>query len=139
MSQSSNDTIPSAIHVSVYLALRNNLIPKLRFLSDALMARSESLNTTLKTGRTHLMDALPMTMGQEIGGWHKQIINNIERIETSYSRLSKLALGGSAIGTGVNSSPEFSALACKELSKTTGIKFVPNDNFFEPSAAKILP
>jgi fumarate hydratase class II len=131
MSQSSNDTIPSAIHVSVYLGLKNNLIPNLRFLSDALMVRSNALNTTIKTGRTHLMDALPMTMGQELGGWHKQIINNIERIESSYSRLKKLALGGSAIGTGLNSSTEFSVLACAQLSDITALELAPNDNFFE--------
>jgi fumarate hydratase class II len=131
MSQSSNDTIPSAIHVSVYLTLKNKLIPNLHLLSNALFARSKLLNTTLKTGRTHLMDALPMTMGQEISAWQKQIINNIERIESSYSRLSKLALGGSAIGTGVNSSPDFSVIACAELSKDIDINFVPNDNFFE--------
>lgn len=131
MSQSSNDIIPSAIHVSVYLALKNKLIPSLRLLSNALNERSVSLNDTLKTGRTHLMDALPMTMGQEIGAWHKQIVNNIERIESSYSRLNKLALGGSAIGTGVNSSADFTALACAELSKITRVDFIPNDNFFE--------
>jgi fumarate hydratase class II len=131
MSQSSNDTIPSAIHVSVYLGLKNNLIPNLRLLSDALMVRSNALSTTIKTGRTHLMDALPMTMGQELGGWHQQIINNIERIESSYSRLSKLALGGSAIGTGLNSSAEFSVLTCAQLSDITGLEFTPNDNFFE--------
>jgi fumarate hydratase class II len=131
MSQSSNDTIPSAIHVSVYLGLKNNLIPSLRLLSDALMTRSNSLQTTIKTGRTHLMDALPMTMGQELGAWQKQIVNNIERLESSYSRLSKLALGGSAIGTGLNSSPAFSASACAEVSEITGITFSPNDNFFE--------
>lgn len=131
MSQSSNDTIPSAIHVSAYAALKNDLLPSLNLLSDTLMARSISLSSTLKTGRTHLMDALPMTMGQEIGGWQKQIISNIERIETCYRRLGQLALGGSAIGTGLNSSSQFTALACEELSKQTGIKFVPSDNFFE--------
>jgi|TARA_B110000908_G_scaffold172710_1_gene242247 fumarate hydratase class II len=131
MSQSSNDVIPSAIHLSAYLGLTNDLIPSLNLLSDALVARSTSLNKTIKTGRTHLMDALPMTMGQELGGWHKQIVNNIERIESSYKRLSMLALGGSAIGTGLNSSAKFSALVCAQLSKNTGIEFAANDNFFE--------
>lgn len=131
MSQSSNDTIPSAINVSAYVALKKDLLPSLNLLSDTAMARSISLASTLKTGRTHLMDALPMTMGQEIGGWQKQIINNIKRIETSYPRLGQLALGGSAIGTGLNSSSQFTALACAELSKQTGIEFVPSDNFFE--------
>lgn len=131
MSQSSNDVIPSAIHLSVYLEVTNKLIPSLHLLSDALKHRSESLKQTLKTGRTHLMDALPMTMGQEISAWHKQIANNIENIESSYARLSKLALGGSAIGTGVNSSPEFASLACAELSSSTGIEFTSNENYFE--------
>jgi fumarate hydratase class II len=131
MSQSSNDTIPSAINISVYLGLKNTLLPSLHLLTDTLQARSKSLESTLKTGRTHLMDALPMTMGQELGGWAKQITNGIERIETSFSRLGKLALGGSAIGTGLNSSAEFAALACADLTTSTGIKFVPNDNFFE--------
>jgi fumarate hydratase class II len=131
MSQSSNDVIPSAIHVSVYLALKNKLIPSLRLLSNALNERSISQNNTLKTGRTHLMDALPMTMGQEISAWHKQIVNSIERIETSYPRLSQLAIGGSAIGTGLNSSAKFASIVCNELSKTTDIEFTPNDNFFE--------
>jgi len=131
MSQSSNDTIPSAIHVSAYIALKKDLLPSLNLLSDTLMDRSISLTSTLKTGRTHLMDALPMTMGQEIGGWQKQIISNIERIETSYRRLGQLALGGSAIGTGLNSSSQFTTLACEELSEQTGIEFVPSDNFFE--------
>lgn len=131
MSQSSNDTIPSAINISVYLGLQNNLLPSLHLLADALQARSKALDSTLKTGRTHLMDALPMTMGQELGGWAKQITNCIERIETSFSRLGKLALGGSAIGTGLNSSLEFATLACADLTLSTGINFVPNDNFFE--------
>ena len=131
MSQSSNDVIPSTIHISTYLGLTNNLIPSLNLLSDTLMARSTSLNSIIKTGRTHLMDALPMTLGQELGGWHKQIVNNIKRIESSYKRLSMLALGGSAIGTGLNSSAKFSALVCAQLSKSTGIEFAANDNFFE--------
>ena len=131
MSQSSNDVIPSAIHISAYLGLTNNLIPSLNLLSDTLMARSTSLNSIIKTGRTHLMDALPMTLGQELGGWHKQIVNNIKRIESSYKRLSMLALGGSAIGTGLNSSADFSVRACAQLSESTGITFVVNDNFFE--------
>ena len=131
MSQSSNDVIPSTIHISAYLGLTNNLIPSLNLLSDTLMARSTSLNSIIKTGRTHLMDALPMTLGQELGGWHKQIVNNIKRIESSYKRLSMLALGGSAIGTGLNSSAEFSVRACAQLSESTGITFVVNDNFFE--------
>tara|TARA_B110000091_G_scaffold199334_1_gene229053 strand:+ start:595 stop:1902 length:1308 start_codon:yes stop_codon:yes gene_type:complete len=131
MSQSSNDVIPSAIHISAYLGLTNNLIPSLNLLSDTLMARSTSLNSIIKTGRTHLMDALPMTLGQELGGWHKQIVNNIKRIESSYKRLSMLALGGSAIGTGLNSSADFSVRACAQLSESTGITFVVNDNLFE--------
>ena len=131
MSQSSNDVIPSTIHISTYLGLTNNLIPSLNLLSDTLMARSTSLNSIIKTGRTHLMDALPMTLGQELGGWHKQIVNNIKRIESSYKRLSMLALGGSAIGTGLNSSADFSVRACAQLSESTGITFVVNDNFFE--------
>ena len=131
MSQSSNDVIPSTIHISTYLGLTNNLIPSLNLLSDTLMARSTSLNSIIKTGRTHLMDALPMTLGQELGGWHKQIVNNIKRIESSYKRLSMLALGGSAIGTGLNSSAEFSVRACAQLSESTGITFVVNDNLFE--------
>ena len=131
MSQSSNDVIPSTIHISAYLGLTNNLIPSLNLLSDTLMARSTSLNSIIKTGRTHLMDALPMTLGQELGGWHKQIVNNIKRIESSYKRLSMLALGGSAIGTGLNSSADFSVRACAQLSESTGITFVVNDNLFE--------
>ncbi|GAA0858287.1 class II fumarate hydratase [Aliiglaciecola litoralis] len=136
MSQSSNDTIPSAIHLSAYLKTKNSLIPSLQGLSETLKSRAESLQTTIKTGRTHLMDALPMSMGQELSGWNKQITNNIARIESCYERLGKLALGGSAIGTGLNSGDDFANAACNILSDLTGINFTTNDNLFEAISAQ---
>jgi fumarate hydratase class II len=105
MGQSSNDVIPTAIHVSAYLEVQEVLLPALRHLHEVLLRRAAELDDVVKTGRTHLMDAMPVRLGQEIGGWAYQVAQGIERIESCLPRLAKLALGGTAVGTGINAHP----------------------------------
>lgn len=130
MGQSSNDVIPSAIHVSATLAISRELIPALQSLMSAIDAKSILYRETVKTGRTHLMDAMPITLGQELSGWSKQIQFAITRLIEVLPRISALALGGTAVGTGVNTHPEFANSACRELSQLTGLRFLPADNYF---------
>ncbi len=107
MGQSSNDVIPTAIHVAAYLEVHEALLPALRHLHAALAAKAVEFDDVLKTGRTHLMDAMPVRLGQEFGGYAAQIEAGIERIESSLPRLAELALGGTAVGTGINALPGF--------------------------------
>ena len=131
MSQSSNDVIPTAIHVSASLLLHNKLIPSLQHLHKVLWARSEELKSVTKTGRTHLMDAMPVTLGQELSGWMAQINNNLSRLKDCQKHIQKLALGGTAVGTGINAPEGFSQKVCTLLSEQTHISFTSNDNYFE--------
>src|SRR5713226_825272 len=105
--QSSNDVIPAAIHVSAYLEVSGKLLPSLGHLREAIDHRARELDHVVKTGRTHLMDALPIRMSQELSGWSAQIGHGMARIQATLPRLAELALGGTAIGTGVNAHPEF--------------------------------
>jgi len=130
MGQSSNDVIPTAIHLSAALQVHQLLLPALRHLQAALEARADELDEVVKTGRTHLMDAVPVRMGQEIGGWAYQVAQSIERIEGCLPRLFKLAIGGTAVGTGVNAHPEFGRRVAARLAEYTGLPFVECDNHF---------
>jgi fumarate hydratase class II len=135
MGQSSNDVIPTAIHVSAYLEVQEVLLPALRHLHKVLLRRAAELDDVVKTGRTHLMDAMPVRMGQEIGGWAYQVAQGIERIESCLPRLAKLALGGTAVGTGINAHPEFALRVAQKLAERTGIPFVESDNHFAAQSA----
>ena len=130
MGQSSNDVIPSAIHLSATLALSQNLLPALQSLMSAIDAKSVLYRETVKTGRTHLMDAMPITLGQELSGWSKQIQFSISRLIEVLPRISTLALGGTAVGTGINTHPKFAQTTCQHLSQLTGLRFNPADNYF---------
>ena len=129
--QSSNDTIPTAIHVSAALELREQLLPALTHLATVIEIKARSLEKITKTGRTHLMDAMPLRFDQELGGWAAQIRNGITRIRTSLPRLQALAQGGTAVGTGVNAHPQFGRKFAAALSKRTGAAFKPAPNYFE--------
>ncbi|WP_346839632.1 class II fumarate hydratase [Microbulbifer sp. SAOS-129_SWC] len=130
MSQSSNDVIPTAIHVSTLLAGRDHLLPALRHLHAVLTDKAAEVDDVVKTGRTHLMDALPLTLGQEIGAWAAQIELCRERIRGVLPRLSQVAQGGTAIGTGLNAHPKFAELFAQKLSANSTQQFRPADNLF---------
>ncbi|HEX4618769.1 MAG TPA: class II fumarate hydratase [Steroidobacteraceae bacterium] len=136
MGQSSNDSIPTAIHVSAALAVRQALVPALAHLRDVLAGRERGLADTVTTGRTHLMDAMPVTLGQEISGWRAQIENGMARLKSVEPRLLALAQGGTAVGTGINAHPEFGVRFCEELAAITGVAFVPAGNYFEAMSAQ---
>lgn len=129
--QSSNDVIPTAIHVSAATSCQGQLLPALRHLADTIGQKAATLENVTKTGRTHLMDAMPIRLGQELGGWALQINNGIDRIHASLPRLYKLAQGGTAVGTGINAHPQFAVQFAQALSAETGLPFTPNDSFFE--------
>jgi fumarate hydratase class II len=136
MCQSSNDVIPSAIHVSAVLAVRGKLIPSLESLSAVMRERELAWATVIKTGRTHLMDAMPMTLGQEVSGWRAQIELAIERLRASEPRLLALAQGGTAIGTGVNAHENFAPGFIAELRALTQVPFVMAPNYFAAQASQ---
>ena len=131
MGQSSNDVIPTAIQVSAALVASEKLIPSLLHLAETLDIKAEELDSVVKTGRTHLMDAMPVTFGQELGCWSKQVRSNIKRIKSALKRMRKLPQGGSAVGTGINAHPEFGPRIASALEKLTGVKFRSSDNYFE--------
>jgi fumarate hydratase class II len=131
MCQSSNDVIPTAIHVSAALALRRSLMPALEHLRDVLQSRERELASVVKTGRTHLMDAMPVTFGQELSGWRTQVEHDMDRLTSVEPRLLALAQGGTAVGTGINAHPDFGARFCEALSGLTGVTFAPARNYFE--------
>jgi len=136
MCQSSNDCIPSAIHVSAVLASRQALLPALEELRAALAAKESAWAKVLKTGRTHLMDATPLTLGQEASGWRAQIERCLERLRDSEVRLLALAQGGTAIGTGINAHEEFAARFIQELRALTAVPFTTAGNFFAAMATQ---
>jgi fumarate hydratase class II len=135
MGQSSNDVIPAAIHVAAYLEVHEVLLPGLRHLLAALKKREAELHDITKTGRTHLMDAMPVTLGQEISGWAHQVEMAIARIEATLPRLAQLAIGGTAVGTGVNAPKEFGRIVAQRLAGRTGLPFVETSNHFAAQAA----
>ncbi|MBF7054417.1 class II fumarate hydratase [Halomonas sp. KAO] len=130
MGQSSNDVIPTAIHVAAALEVTNRLRPALVHLRETIDHRATELDGVVKTGRTHLMDAMPLRMSQELGGWSSQLGQAIERFDSALVRLCRLAQGGTAVGTGINAHPEFATRMAAELSAQTGLAFTPNDSFF---------
>jgi fumarate hydratase class II len=134
--QSSNDVIPTVIHVSACLAIHNDLLPALDGLRATLERRMSELSTVVKTGRTHLMDAMPIRIDQELGAWRTQVIKAMQRITGSLQRLSQLPLGGTAIGTGVNAHPEFGPRVAALLARKTQLTFVSNADYFEGIATQ---
>ncbi len=136
MGQSSNDVIPTAIHVAAADQLMHELLPALARLHAALDGKAAEYADVLKIGRTHLMDATPVTLGQEISGWARQLELGIERLKSTLPRLAELAQGGTAVGTGLNTHPEFGARVSDELSKAYGIEFTEAANHFEAQAAQ---
>ena len=134
--QSSNDVIPSTIHVAAMCLLQRELLPAADRLIDAIRDRESTLGATVKTGRTHLMDAMPLTLAQELSGWRAQIEQARDRIRSAEPRLLQLALGGTAVGTGINAHPEFAARCCVALSARTGLDFRPADNAFAAIATQ---
>jgi len=136
LGQSSNDVIPGAIHVSACLDLNNDLLPALQQLRATLDSRAVELSGRVKTGRTHLMDALPVRLDQELGAWRTQIEKGMQRITSGMQHLYQLPLGGTAVGTGVNTHPDFGRRVAALLSRETGIDFVINADLFEGIATQ---
>jgi fumarate hydratase class II len=131
MSQSSNDVIPTCVHVSAALAIHEQLLPALQHLSATLEAKAEETDSVVKTGRTHLMDAMPVTLGQELRAWQFQIDQGVARINDTMQRLTALAQGGTAVGTGINAHPKFGTKVAVLLSEHTGVPFEPAGNQFQ--------
>ena len=136
MSQSSNDVVPTAIHVSAALLLQRSLQPALKHLQQVLGERGAELAGIVKTGRTHLMDAMPITLSQELGAWQSQIASCEARLGSVTPRLHALAQGGTAVGTGINARAQFGAVFARHLAKRTGIAFRPAENYFEALASQ---
>lgn len=130
MSQSSNDTFPTAMNISTAKGIKERLIPSIIQLRDALGKKSEKWKDIIKIGRTHMQDATPMTLGQEFSGYVGMLDDNLKRLDDSLSDIYKLALGGTAIGTGINASPEFGERSAQEIAKLTGLPFVTAPNKF---------
>ncbi len=133
--QSSNDTFPTAMHIAVGERLNNHLIPSLKRLRDSLFKKQNQFQKIVKIGRTHLMDATPLTLGQEFSGYVTQLDKSIERVEKSLKGVYELALGGTAVGTGLNTHPEFAQKAAAAIAKETGLPFISAVNKFEALAA----
>ena len=135
-SQSSNDTFPTAMHIALALQIKNFLIPELESLRKALKNKEKEFSNIIKIGRTHLMDATPITLGQEFSGYGRQIEIGIERAKKSYECLLELPLGGTAVGTGLNCHEDFARLVIEFISQKTGINFKEASNHFEAQASK---
>jgi fumarate hydratase, class II len=136
MSQSSNDVVPTAIHVSAALLLQRSLQPALKRLQEVLSERGAELAGIVKTGRTHLMDAMPITLAQELGAWQSQIAACEARLGSVTPRLHALAQGGTAVGSGINARPQFGAVFARHLAKRSGIAFRPAENYFAALAGQ---
>ena len=128
--QSSNDIIPTTIHVSAALALHEQLLPALKHLVQVIEHKAEQVHPFIKTGRTHLMDAMPVRMSQVLGGWAAQVKAGIGHLNDTLPSLQALAQGGTAVGTGINAHPAFAARFSQQLSGLTGVQFVPGENLF---------
>ncbi|CAN5184507.1 class II fumarate hydratase [soil metagenome] len=135
-SQSSNDTFPTSIHVAATQATTHDLIPSLAHLASALEAKAEEFAEVVKAGRTHLMDATPVMLGQEMGGYAAALRFGVERLECTLPRVAELPLGGTAVGTGINTPPGFAAAVIRELASATGLPFVEARNHFEAQGAR---
>ncbi|MFE7099267.1 class II fumarate hydratase [Streptomyces erythrochromogenes] len=135
-SQSSNDVFPSSIHIAATAAVANDLVPALEHLAAALERKAVEFDRVVKAGRTHLMDATPVTLGQEFGGYAAQIRYGVERLRSSLPRLAELPLGGTAVGTGINTPPGFSAAVIAEVAVATGLPLTEARNHFEAQGAR---
>ncbi|MDI2128861.1 class II fumarate hydratase [Yinghuangia seranimata] len=135
-SQSSNDVFPSSIHIAATAAVTHDLVPALDHLADALSRKAEEFAGVVKSGRTHLMDATPVTLGQEFGGYAAQVRYGVERLEAVLPRVAELPLGGTAVGTGINTPPGFSARVVDVLATTTGLPFTEARDHFEAQGAR---
>ncbi|MEU0553290.1 class II fumarate hydratase [Dactylosporangium sp. NPDC006015] len=135
-SQSSNDVFPTSIHIAAASALTSELVPALSVLSDALSDKSDSFASVVKAGRTHLMDATPVTLGQEFSGYAAQVRYGIDRVQSVLPRVCELPLGGTAVGTGINTPPSFSAAVIAALAGTTGLPLTEARNHFEAQGAR---
>lgn len=133
--QSSNDVIPTAMHVAALEAVKKDLKPGLTVLLTELQAKETEFDNVVKTGRTHLQDATPVRLGQEFGGYRSQVEKGLTRIDDVTAHLSELALGGTAVGTGLNTDPEFPSLAAAYIAEQTGLEFTEAENHFEAQAA----
>ncbi|WP_395300103.1 class II fumarate hydratase [Enterobacter sp. ECC-175] len=133
-SQSSNDVFPTAMHVAAVIAIREQLIPQLKVLKTTLNEKAQAFRDIVKIGRTHLQDATPLTLGQEISGWVAMLEHSLKHIDNSLPHLSELALGGTAVGTGLNTHPEYAVRVAEELAAITGQPFVTAPNKFEALA-----
>ncbi len=129
-SQSSNDTFPTALHIAAVEAIEDYLLPRLLLLKDTLKEKSEAFKDIIKIGRTHLQDATPLTLGQEISGWHHMLVKSEKMIKVTTEFLRELAIGGTAVGTGINAHPKFGDMVAEEISKITGKPFVSAENKF---------
>jgi fumarate hydratase, class II len=136
MGQSSNDVFPTAVHLAALDAASNDLLPALDALAGSLAAKAEELRDAVKTGRTHLMDAVPVTLGQEFAGYAAQIREGAARVEAALPRVAKLPLGGTAVGTGLNAHPEFAARVRERVAAATGLRLSPPAHPFEAQGAR---
>ena len=136
MGQSTNDTFPTAIHVAVAWEIRNDLVPALRRLFEVLQEKAVEFDQVLKIGRTHLMDATPLRLGQEIGGFARQLEWSLGRAETALRSVLELPVGGTAVGSGINTHPEFGGRVSAELARETGLDLVEAKNHFEANAQR---
>lgn len=135
MSQSSNDTFPAAMHIAAAERVKNALIPAIKTMRDAIQAKAKQFNDVVKIGRTHLQDAVPLTIGQEFGGWAALLDRDIKRLEQVLDGLYDLAIGGTAVGTGLNTHPEFAERAAKKINELTGLPFRSHPNKFAALSA----
>jgi fumarate hydratase class II len=136
MGQSSNDVFPSAVHLAALDELTNDLLPALARLAESLAAKAREFDDVVKSGRTHWMDAVPVTLGQEFGGYAAQVRQGIARVESTLERVGEIPLGGTAVGTGLNTHPEFAARVREKLSAATGLRILPPADPFEATAAR---
>ena len=134
--QSTNDAFPTALHVATVKALRERVLPAVRKLRDVLQTKAKAFDDIVKIGRTHLQDATPLTLGQEISGWAAQLDHGVLHVEAALPHLQELALGGTAVGTGLNAHPEFAVRVARKLAELTGLPFVTAPNKFEAMAGK---
>ena len=137
--QSSNDTFPTAIRIAGYIEAKNDLVPSLKYMRETFLKKGSEYSHVVKTGRTHLMDAMPVTFEQEFGGYARQIEVGIKRIETALSNMDELPMGGTAVGTGINTHPKFPAKFAAEVSRLTGESFREAENHFEAQATVDAP
>ncbi|MGH3092836.1 MAG: lyase family protein, partial [Gaiellaceae bacterium] len=136
MGQSSNDIFPSAVHLAALDELVHDLLPALATLAESLERKAQELDDVVKSGRTHLMDAVPVTLGQELGGYAAQVRQGIARVEATLERVGQVPLGGTAVGTGLNTHPEFAERVRRRLSEETGLTISPPADPFEATAAR---